>query len=392
MGRTGIELIEAVQAGRAALARKLRSHPSIEDLEEYHRGSLDTESRELILDHLAECQDCTILLLYGVIEPHGPGLKAILPKARLEEAWDRLRPRLSLIRQRDRTLASLLSEGPPLSPQRAIELAAAVARALARRHAQGQVISDLRPETIVIDSVGEVRVLDFGLAPSAGTLEAGYGRASEDALVDLYRFLSPEQVVREGLTPQSNLFSLGVLLYELLTGISPFRASTPLLTASRILSLDPVPVRELASEVDASLEELIDRMLAKEPEQRPGDAGWVARELDRMVEGTASQTAAGAPAATDLEAQIERLYDQVIHLSEDSAMDPSMRDQELESAFARLLELQYAEAEKFRESFEASLEMPIDAGEQILAQARRLREELEDLATKDTAPGSSDTP
>jgi serine/threonine protein kinase len=392
MASTGIGLIEAVQAGRAVLGGSPRAHPSIENLEAYHRGSVDAESHERILDHLAECQDCTILLLYGVIEPHGHGGEPILPKARLEEAWDRLRPRLSLIRERDSTLASLLSEGPPLSLQRAIELAAAVARELARLHARGQVMSDLRPENIVIDSAGKVRVLDFGLAPSAETFEVGYGRASEDALVDLYRFLSPEQVVRDGLTPQSNLFSLGVLLYELLTGISPFRDSTLLATASRILSLDPVPVRDLAPEVDASLAEFIDQLLAKDPEKRPGDADRVARELDRMVERTASQTAAGAPAVADLEAQIEQLYDRIIHLSEDSAMDPSMRDQEVEGAFARLLELQAAEAERFRERFEASLEMPIDAGEQILARARRLREELEDITARDTAPGSSDTP
>jgi hypothetical protein len=69
-----------------------------------------------------------------------------------------------------------------------------------------------------------------------------------------------------------------------------------------------------------------------------------------------------------------------------------MRETEVEAAFARLLELQAAEADRFRERFEASLEMPIDAGEQILARARRLREELEDLAARDTAPGSSDIP
>jgi serine/threonine protein kinase len=392
MASTGIALSEAVKAGWAAVAGSLRSHPSIEDLEAYHRGSLDAEAHERILDHLAECRDCTILLLYGVIEPHSHSQEPTLPKARLEEAWDRLRPRLSLVHGRDRTLASLLSEGPALSIQRAIELAAAVARALARLHARGQVLSDLRPENIVIDSGGEVRVLDFGLAPPAETFEVGYGRASEDALADLYRLLSPEQVVREALTPPSNLFSLGVLLYELLTGISPFRDSTPLATASRILSLDPVPVRELVPEVDASLAELIDLLLAKDPEQRPRDADWVARELDRMIEGTAPQTAAGAPAAAEIDAEIERLYDQIIHLSEESTMDRSMRDKEVEGAFARLLELQAAEADRFRERFEASLEMPIDAGEQILTRARRLREELEDLAARDTTPESSDTP
>jgi len=392
MTKMSIGLSEALQASQAALQRGLRTHPSLEDLEAYHRGSLDAESHERVLDHLSECQDCTILLLYGIIEPEGNGQEPALREIRVEEAWARLRPGLSAACERGRTLAGVLGEQGRLPLTRALELAAAISRALARAHGRGQVLSGLRPENILFEPGGEVHVLDFGLAVTAETLEVGYGHPPEDALVDLYRFLSPEQVAREGLTPRSNLFSLGVLLYELLTGSSPFRDSTPLATASRIISFDPEPVSELVPEVDPSLSELVDRLLAKDPEDRPRDAESVARALERMIGAPQSPTSAGAPTASDIEAEIERLYDRIILLSEESEAEPATRDQEIERAFARLLKLQAAEAEAFRERFEASLEMPIDAGQQILARARRLREELESLAAGDAAAGSSDTP
>ncbi len=388
MAETSIGLGEALQAG---LQWGLRRHPSLEDLEAYHRGSLDAESHERVLDHLSECQDCTILLLYGVIEPEGNGAGNAhepAPRMRAEEVWDRLRSRLSAAHERGCSLAELSEKGRlPLA--RALETSVAVARALARAHGRGRVFSDLRPENIVLEPDGEVRILEFGLAPTAESLKVGYGRGPEEAVVDLYRFLSPEQVARAGLTPQSNLFSLGALLYELLTGTSPFRGSTPLATASRILSFDPQPASELVPEVGSSLSELIDRLLAKDPEARPRDAESVARELERMLETPPSS---GAPAAADLEAEIERLYDRIILLGDDSELEPAARDEEIKHAYARLLELQAAEAESFREHFEASLEMPIDAGEQILARARRLREELESLAAGDAAAELSGSP
>ena len=178
----------------------------------------------------------------------------------------------------------------------------------------------------------------------------------------------------------------------MLTGTSPFRDSTPLATAGRILSFDPAPVSELVPDIDASLSDLLDRLLAKDPEERPGDAESVAQALERMIGAPPSQTRAGAPTASEIDAEIEGLYDRIILLSEESAVEPATSDEELDRAFARLVELQAAEAERFRERFEASLEMPIDAGEQILARARKLREELESLATGDATRGKSHTP
>lgn len=92
-----------------------------------------------------------------------------------------------------------------------------------------------------------------------------------------------------------------------------------------------------------------------------------------------------------IEEEIERLYDKIIALSK-NAEPGSALDTEIDRAYARLLELQTAEAQKFREHFEASLDMPINAGAQILARARALREELEDLTASDTATSLPDDP
>lgn len=95
-----------------------------------------------------------------------------------------------------------------------------------------------------------------------------------------------------------------------------------------------------------------------------------------------------------VEADEQDLVDRIILLSGESEREPgsAVKEEELERAFSRLLEFQTAEAERFRERFEASLEMPMDAGEQILDRARRLREELEDLAASDGTAENSDTP
>jgi hypothetical protein len=387
MPAAGIGFSEAVQALHAERRRVLRSHPSLAELEAYHRSRLGADAREQIAEHLSYCEDCTILLLFGVVGQEHPGEPPEFPASKVDEAWNRLRSRLEAFDEPRPTLAGRLRERPP-SPEEAIGVALGVARALALLHARGLVLANLRSETVTIRPSGEIQLLDFALAPTAESFEVGYGRSAEDEVLDLYRALSPEQVTREALTPKSDLFSLGVLLYEMLTGISPFRDTTPLATASRILSLDPVPVGEIDPAIDPELSMLVDRLLAKEAAERPADAATVARELERCIGG--SRSAPGASTASSVEDEIERLYDEIVSLIRDRSAEAA--SPALERAYARLIELQTAEAEQFRQRFEQSLEMPIDAGERILARARELREELEDLATSDAAVRNAHNP
>ncbi len=391
MDSTAIGFSQAVKALQEQRRLHLRVHCTLDELDAYHRGALPDDRRDDIAEHLAACENCSILLLYAVIEPGGNGGRADVPSAEIEEAWNRLRPHLGNGSNRGDPLTSLLANGP-LPVEKALPLALEISRALAALHSGGRPLSDLRAENVLIDSSGRVYLPDLGLSLTPESLEAGYGRPAENALADLYRSLSPEQVAGEGFDHRSNLFSLGVVLYEVLTGTSPFRDSTPLGTASRILSLEPPPVIELNPGVGPAVSELIAGLLAKDPEDRPQTAAAVTCALEALMSKVdGSQLGPEGVEPLDLDAEIDRLYDEIIALTRQGpATSGSARDEEIERAYARLQELQAVEAKRFREWFEASLEMPIDAGESILARARALREELENLTSSDPAAPSTD--
>jgi serine/threonine protein kinase len=284
-------------------------------------------------------------------------------------------------------------EGGPLPLARALPLALKVSRALMAVHSRGRVLASLRAEDVLVSPFGEVHLLDLGVSPEPASLEVGNARRAEASLVALYASLSPEQVAREGLDERSNLFSLGVLLYELFTGRSPFRDSTPLGTVGRVLSLEPPPASEVNPAIPPDISELLTRLLAKEAEERPPGAGAVVHELEAIAAGTGLEAGALGGEPADLEAQIEHLYDEIIRLArEEPAADGLRRDEEIERAYSRLLELQEAEGERFRRLFEASLAMPIDAGDKILARIRSLRDELEGIASPDPATEDADNP
>lgn len=375
---------EAVKLLLAERRQQLREHIALEELGDYHRRALPAERLEDVAEHLAVCEDCTILLLYAVIGLDGNGHRSESLEPEIEATWNRLEPRLKNRPPRGRSLAGLLQERrPPI--EEALPFALEISRALMVLHSEGRVLPDLRTENVLI-SAGQVQLLERGVAPTPESLEVGYGQPAELAVSDLYRTLSPEQIAGEEPSQKSNLFSLGVLLYELLTGVSPFRSETPLSTATRILSLEPRPARELNPEVESSLSALLSRLLAKEPEDRPLNAKVVVREIEGFLGRR------GPEAHLEAEEQIEDLYDKLIALAQQPAANQSLLDDEIERSYARLRELQTAEARRFREQFETSLAMPIDAGAEILTRIRALKEELEDLASANAAaPEANDT-
>lgn len=375
--------LEAARALFAERELQLREHCALAELEAYSQGGLSEERQESVAEHLSVCENCTILLLYGVMRPDFQGRLAEPRDSEIEAAWNQLQPRLRNGSKKGRSLATLLeSDGP--DQDQALRLAVGISRALMALHSSGLILHALRPENVLISPSGEIDLLDLGSAPTPQTLEIGYGGSAEDAVIDLYRSMSPEQVAGEGLDQRSDLFSFGVLLYEMLTGVSPFRDSTPLGTVSRILSLEPPPVRELNPRVGEELSDLITRLLAKDADDRPSSAAAVVRELEAIIEGRGPESRARASEPRNAEEQIERLYDEIIALAQEKpATGGSNRDEEIERAYGRLLKLQEAEAERFRDGFEASLGMPVDAGQKILARVHALREELEDLASAD---------
>ena len=167
----------------------------------------------------------------------------------------------------------LAAAGGRLEVQRAVEIAADVTRALEHAHARGIVHRDLKPANVWIDDDGHARLGDFGLA----TTEAR-ARVSGGTLVGTVAYLPPEQALGEAAGPKSDLYSLGALLYEMLTREPPFPGDDALSIISQHLHTDPVPPSRHNEAVPEALDRAVLALLAKRPEDRPANAA-VARQL-----------------------------------------------------------------------------------------------------------------
>lgn len=175
-------------------------------------------------------------------------------------------------------LRSLLDDGP-LPVAEVATLARDVAEGLAEAHRHGIVHRDLKSENVLVTPEGRAKIADFGIAKRvlAGTEEDSLTR--EGRVLGTYRIMSPEQARGEAVDFRSDLFSLGVLLYEALTGLSPFEAENELAVLSRIVRDRQAPVREERPEVPERLSALVDHLLEKDPLLRPRSAKEVAQSL-----------------------------------------------------------------------------------------------------------------
>ena len=169
----------------------------------------------------------------------------------------------------------LAAAGGRLEVQRAVEIAADVTRALEHTHARGVVHRDLKPANVWIDDDGHARLGDFGLA----TTEAR-SRVSGGTLVGTVAYLPPEQALGEASGPQSDLYSLGALLYEMLSGQPPFPGDDAVSIISQHLHADPVTPSRHNPEVPEALDRVVLALLAKRPEDRPANA---AEARERML-------------------------------------------------------------------------------------------------------------
>jgi class 3 adenylate cyclase len=167
----------------------------------------------------------------------------------------------------------LAAAGGRLEVPRAVEIASDLTRALEHAHARGIVHRDLKPANVWIDDDGHARLGDFGLA----TTEAR-SRVSGGTLVGTVAYLPPEQALGEAADPRSDLYSLGALLYEMLAGQPPFPGDDAVSIISQHLYADPVPPSRHTPDVPEALDRAVLALLAKRPEDRPGNA-TEAREL-----------------------------------------------------------------------------------------------------------------
>jgi serine/threonine protein kinase len=173
------------------------------------------------------------------------------------------------------TLDRLIPDtGLPL--EKFFEFAVALTEGVAAAHDKGIIHRDLKPSNIMVDKRGAIKILDFGLARMT---ESPDSLADAGVVMGTAPYMSPEQVQGKKLDHRSDLFSLGAILYQMITGRCPFTGDTPAEIMSSILRDMPVSVTELRSELPTSLQEIMERCLAKEAEQRYGST----RELGEAI-------------------------------------------------------------------------------------------------------------
>ena len=181
-----------------------------------------------------------------------------------------------------RTLADFLESGKTLPPMQAAKIAQEVAEALAAAHAQGVIHRDIKPANIMITRDGKVLVMDFGIA----RLISGPETAPQtSAVMGTASYLSPEQAQGQSVDARTDIYSLGVVLYEMLTGRPPFTGDSPMAIAYKQVNATPEPPSSVNPEVPPELDAVVMRALSKNPANRYQTGQEFAADLERARTG-----------------------------------------------------------------------------------------------------------
>jgi tRNA A-37 threonylcarbamoyl transferase component Bud32 len=188
------------------------------------------------------------------------------------------------------SLRALLEKYKRLSIRDAARIARQVADALAYAHHHGVVHRDIKPDNILLDASGHVLVTDFGIAKAAKEASSTSQLTTEGMVVGTPQYMSPEQATGDRVDHRSDLYSLGILLYQMLTGAAPFDGDSAQAILMKQATATAAPIGRLRSDVTSALAAVVDRLLAKDPNDRFQTAAQVSHALVEALPAAARDT------------------------------------------------------------------------------------------------------
>jgi len=229
-------------------------------------------------------------------------------------------------------LEALMRAGEPLLLQEKLEIVIQICRGLSYAHEHGVVHRDIKPSNIRLLDDGSVKIMDFGIAKLGGT-----NLTKSGMMVGTVHYMSPEQVRGKAVDGRSDVFSAGVILYELLAGHRPFRGEGATEILFKIVHEEPAPLEVTELGTSARLQEVVSRALAKTPEGRPATAAALADELSKVLREQASATQPSLPAEV-----VEALHQSRALLKEGKTADSLERLRRISSEHTTSVEVRRA--------------------------------------------------